>query len=230
MTVASSRSAAGAFAQNGGDLITVAVPKGRVLESLAKKFAGAGVDPAVLTADDRRLIRTDERAGFRFLLLKPDDVPTYVEYGAADIGVVGRDVLLERSYDLFVPLDLEVGRCRMVVAGLAGTTVPRSPGRVLRVATKFASIATRYFESKGQPIEMIYVQSSVELAPITGLADVIVDLVESGETLRQNGLEEFETIADVSSVVIANRVGYKLKRDRITPILNALSAGQPPKH
>lgn len=203
-------------------LVTVAVPKGRVLASLAKKFAKVGVRPDVLLADDRRLIREDAEAGFRFLLLKPDDVPTYVEYGAADLGVVGRDVLLERAYDLFVPLDLEVGRCRMVVAGLAGAKLEASPGRVLRVATKFASVATRYFESLGQPIEMIYVQSSVELAPITGLADVIVDLVESGETLRQNGLAEMQTIAEVSSVVIANRVGYKLKFERIAPILEAL--------
>ncbi|MEZ4256606.1 MAG: ATP phosphoribosyltransferase [Polyangiales bacterium] len=204
----------------------VAVPKGRVLAGLAARMAHAGVDPEVLLADDRRLVRDDPTTGVRFLLLKPDDVPTYVEYGAADLGIVGRDVLLERNYDVYAPLDLGIGRCRMVVAGLPDARPEPGPGRSLRVATKFANIATKHFESKGQPIEIIYVQSSVELAPPTGLADIIVDLVESGETLRQNGLVEFETIAEVSSVVIANRVGFKLKQAAVRPLIASL--GQAP--
>src|SRR4051812_42191944 len=200
--------------------ITIAVPKGRVLKSLAKRFARAGVEPSVLLDDDRRLVRTSHDGSVRFLLLKPDDVPTYVEYGAADLGVVGRDVLLEREYDLYAPLDLGIGICRLVVAGKP----EQAPaGRTLRVATKFTNIARRYFLGKGEQVDVVYVQSSVELAPLTGLADRIVDLVESGETLRQNGLVELEQICGISSVVIANRVALKLKRTDIAPLLSSLS-------
>ena len=151
--------------------------------------------------------------------MKPDDVPTYVEYGAADLGVVGRDVLLERDYDLYAPLDLGIGRCRMMVAGLPHGEPPSIP---LRVATKFPHIARRHYARKGQPVEVIYVGGSVELAPLTGLADRIVDIVESGETLRQNGLVELEHVCDVSSVLVANRACMKLERERIAPLLAAL--------
>lgn len=205
--------------------LVMAVPKGRVLPKLAKRFAPLGLDPGVLLADDRTLVRDDPQTGLRFLLLKPDDVPTYVEYGAADLGVVGRDVLLEREYDLYAPLDLGIGLCRMAVAGK-----PQMAERshTLRVATKFPNIANRYFLSKGQQVDLVYVQGSVELAPITGLADVIVDLVESGETLRQNGLSELELICAISSVVVANRVALKLKRAQIEPLLDALRQSAQP--
>lgn len=199
--------------------VVVAIPKGRVLESLGKRLARAGVDPQVLLADDRTLIRDDVNTGVRFLLLKPDDVPTYVEYGSADLGIVGRDILMEREYDLYAPLDLGIGKCRMAVAGVPGK---KPQGGTLRVATKFTNIARRYFQSKGEQVDIVYVQSSVELAPLLGLADVIVDLVESGETLRQNGLQEQELICDISSVVIANRVALKLKREPIQRLLRAL--------
>jgi len=199
--------------------LVMAIPKGRVLGPLAKRMAGAGVDFESLLSDDRALVRDDVRSGIRFLLLKPDDVPTYVEYGAADLGVVGRDVLMEREYDLYAPLDLGIGICRLVVAGKPGQ-VPAGP--TLRVATKFANIARRFFLTKGEQVDIVYVQGSVELAPLTGLADLIVDLVESGETLRQNGLVELETICDISSVVIANRVALKLKREAIGGLLAAL--------
>jgi ATP phosphoribosyltransferase len=201
--------------------LVVAVPKGRVLAALADRLAGMGVDRDILLADDRTLVRDDPGTNLRFLLLKPDDVPTYVEYGAADLGVVGRDVLLEREYDLYAPLDLNIGVCRMVVAGKSETQVS---GRTLRVATKFANIANRYFLSKGQQVDVVYVQGSVELAPLTGLADVIVDIVQSGETLRQNGLRELELICPISSVLVANRVALKLKRAAIGPLLDALRA------
>jgi ATP phosphoribosyltransferase len=201
--------------------LIVAVPKGRILPKLAKRLASIGLDPNVLLADDRTLVRDDPHTGLRFLLLKPDDVPTYVEYGAADLGVVGRDVLLEREYDLYAPLDLGIGVCRMVVAGKPLTA---ALGRTMRVATKFTNIANRYFLSQGQQVDVVYVQGSVELAPLTGLADVIVDLVESGETLRQNGLSELEYICEISSVVVANRVAFKLKRAAIAKLLGALSA------
>lgn len=202
--------------------VVVAVPKGRVLKQLVPRLARAGVDARVLEADDRTLVRQDPKTGTRFLLLKPDDVPTYVEYGAADLGIVGRDVLLERGYDLFAPVDLGIGICKMMVCGTAGGSVPRDLGRALRVATKFPNIAAKYFREQGIAVELIFVQGSVELAPLTGLADVIVDLVETGETLRQNGLVPYELICDVSSVVVANRVGAKLHRMAIDPFLRAL--------
>lgn len=211
------RNARGRAAQPAGPVV-MAVPKGRVLASLVERLAGAGVDGEVLLKDDRTLVRDDPRSGIRFLLLKPDDVPTYVEYGAADLGVVGRDILLEREYDLYAPLDLGIGRCRLVVAG---TQAPAS-GRTLRVATKFVNSARRHFLEKGEHVDLVYVQSSVELAPLTGLADLIVDLVGTGETLRMNGLIELETICEISSVVIANRVALKLKREPIARLLSAL--------
>ncbi len=201
------------------DPVVIAIPKGRVLSQLAKRLAPIGVDPKVLLSDDRTLVRDDPHTGLRFLLLKPDDVPTYVEYGAADLGIVGRDILLEREYDLYAPLDLGIGICRMMVCG---KPEQRAPGRTLRVATKFTNIASRYFLAKGEQVDLVYVQGSVELAPLTGLADVIVDLVESGETLRQNGLSELELICSISSVVVANRAALKLKRARIAPLLEAL--------
>jgi ATP phosphoribosyltransferase len=205
--------------------LVFAVPKGRILRALGPLLERAGIDPSPLTADDRRLIHEEPQSGIHFLLLKPDDVPTYVEYGAADIGIVGRDVLLEREYDVYSPVDLGIGKCRMVIAGKRddppelGATRSGAP---LRVATKFPTIARRHFAGRGEQIESIFVQGSVELAPLTGLADVIVDLVETGETLRQNGLVEIETICDISSVVVANRVGLKLEASRLRPLLDAI--------
>jgi ATP phosphoribosyltransferase len=201
--------------------LTLALPKGRVLRVVAPLLARAGVDSASLLADDRTLVREAPGAGIRFLLLKPDDVPTYVEYGAADLGVCGRDVLMERSVDLYQPLDLGVGKCRMVVAGAAGRPLPTG---VPRVATKFPRAAGRHFARKGTQAEVIYVQGSVELAPITGLSDLIVDLVETGSTLEQNGLVEIEQVARVSSVLVANRAAYKLKHDRVRSLIDALRA------
>src|SRR5687767_5119748 len=142
--------------------LTIAVPKGRVIRALAPLFSRAGIDPAPLLADDRKLIRESADGRVRFLLLKPDDVPTYVEYGTADLGVSGRDVLRERRYDLYQPLDLDVGRCRMVVAGRPDASVPAVP----RVATKYPRTAAEHFATLGIQAEIIYVQGSVELAPL----------------------------------------------------------------
>ena len=202
--------------------LVVAVPKGRVLDQLGPRLTAAGLDPAPLLAKGRELIREDRANGIRYLLLKPDDVPTWVEYGAADLGIVGRDVLLEREYDLYAPVDLGIGRCRMMVCGREGQAVRGVGGRALRVATKFPNIASRHFRERGLAVELIYVQGSVELAPLTGLADVIVDLVETGETLRANGLVTLEPICDISSVVVANRASLKLEHDRIAPLLAKL--------
>jgi ATP phosphoribosyltransferase len=199
--------------------LTIALPKGRVLRVVAPLFALADTDADVLLADDRSLVRETARSHLRFLLLKPDDVPTYVEYGAADLGVCGRDVLMERSCDVYQPLDLGIGRCRMVVAGVIGRPAPTG---VPRVATKFPRCASAHFASRGVQAEIVYVQGSVELAPLVGLADLIVDLVETGETLQQNGLEVREEIARISSVLVANRAAYKLRQERIRPLVDAL--------
>ena len=199
--------------------LTLAIPKGRVTKALAPLFEKVGIDTQHLLADERKLIRETEDNSLRFLLLKPDDVPTYVEYGVADLGISGRDVLLERAYDLYQPIELGVGRCRMVVA--APANAPPLTG-VPRVATKFPRIAAEHFAKKGIQVEVIYVGGSVELAPLVGLSDVIVDLVESGATLRENDLVVTETICDISSVLIANRTLYKLRRNEIMPLLERL--------
>jgi len=201
--------------------LTIALPKGRVLRAVAPLLAGTGVDAQVLLAEDRSLVRQAPAAELRFLLLKPDDVPTYVEYGAADLGVCGRDVLLERPCNVYQPLDLGIGRCRMVVAGVVGRTPPNA---VPRVATKYPRCAAEHFARRGVQAEIIQVQGSVELAPLVGLADLIVDLVETGATLAQNGLEEREEVARVSSVLVANRAAYKLRHDQMRPLLSALCA------
>jgi ATP phosphoribosyltransferase len=204
--------------------LTIALPKGRVLRAVAPLLARAGVDAAALLADDRSLVRESPAAGLRFLLLKPDDVPTYVEYGAADLGVCGRDVLLERPSDLYQPLDLGVGVCRMVVAGPLGKPAPRG---VPRVATKYPKCAAEHFARRGVQVDVVYVQGSVELAPLVGLSDLIVDLVETGVTLAQNGLEERELVARISSVLVANRAAYKLRNDRVRPLIEALRGERP---
>lgn len=198
--------------------LTIAVPKGRVSRVLVPLLERAGIDGQCLLADDRRLIRESSDGSLRFLLLKPDDVPTYVEYGAADLGISGRDVLLERGYDLYQPVDLGIGKCRMVVAAPTG----RPPETVSRVATKYPRIATQYFASRGVQAEIIYVQGSVELAPWVGLSDVIVDLVETGATLRENDLEEREIICEISSVLVANRSLFKLRHAEVAPLVERL--------
>ena len=197
-------------------MLTIAVPKGRVLKPLAALLERAGVPSKILLEEDRTLVRTMGDA--RFLLLKPDDVPTYVEHGAADIGVCGRDVLDERQPDVLRPLDLGIGRCRMVVAAKTGTTAPAVP----RVATKYPRTTEAHFARRGVQAEIVYVQGSVELAPLVGLADLIVDLVETGSTLAQNGLEVRDEISAISSVLIANRAAFKLQRVAISSLVDRL--------
>ncbi len=201
--------------------LTFAVPKGRMLKPLIALFNNSGIDADALKSDDRRLVKPSADGRFRFLLLKPDDVPTYVEYGAADVGVSGRDVLLERDYGLYQPLDLGMGVCRMVVAG------PKhgKPRDVPRVATKYPSIAAKYFQTKGTPVEIVFVQGSVELAPLVGLADLIVDIVETGSTLKENDLVIKDEIHPISSVVVVNRAQFKLRSAAISALLKGLRAG-----
>jgi ATP phosphoribosyltransferase len=169
-------------------------------------------------------VRDSADGAMRFLLLKPDDVPTYVEFGAADIGVSGRDVLLERRYDLYQPLDLGIGRCKMVVA--APIERPPLPD-VPRVATKYPRITAEHFASRGRQVEVIFVQGSLELAPLVGLADLIVDVVETGTTLRENKLEVVEDVTTISSVIVANRAAYKLRSSEIAPLIELLAAASP---
>jgi ATP phosphoribosyltransferase len=199
--------------------LTIAIPKGRVAKVLAPLLERAGLGTENLLQDDRRLIRFSDNQEVRFLLLKPDDVPTYVEYGVADLGISGRDVLLERRYDLYQPLDLGIGKCKMVVAGPRGAKVGARP----RVATKFCRIASEHFAKKGVQAEIIYVGGSVELSPLVGLSDVIVDIVESGATLRENDLHVMEEICDISSVLVANRSLYKLRHQLIAPLVDKLA-------
>ncbi|HSC87999.1 MAG TPA: ATP phosphoribosyltransferase [Polyangiaceae bacterium] len=201
--------------------LTIAIPKGRVSQQLAPLLEAAGIGTKNLLADDRRLVRDSDDGSARFLLLKPDDVPTYVEYGAADLGISGRDVLLERRYDLYQPLDLGIGRCTMAVAGPAGAKIGARP----RVATKFPRIAGEHFARRGVQAEIIYVGGSVELSPLVGLSDVIVDIVESGATLRENDLHVMEHICDISSVLVANRSLYKLRHREIAPLIEKLAEG-----
>jgi ATP phosphoribosyltransferase len=210
--------------------ITIALPKGRTLGPVAELFTRAGVDLGdALREDSRALVR---KGAFRehalhFLLLKSDDVPTYVEYGTADLGICGRDILLERDADLYQPLDLGLGRCRLVVAGKVAPDADDRALRMPRIATKYPRTAEAHFVRKGVQVEIVNVQSSVELAPLTGLADLIVDLVETGATLAQNGLEVKEEIVRVSTMLVANRASYKLRQDAIGPLVNAIRSALP---
>jgi ATP phosphoribosyltransferase len=198
--------------------LTVAIPKGRIQKALAPLLERAGLDAAPLLEGDRRLVRPSADGAIAYVFLKPDDVPTYVEYGAADIGVSGRDTLLERRHDLYTPIDLGIGRCRLVVAGPEGKRAPDVP----RVATKYPRIAAEHFARRGIQAEVITVHGSVEIAPLVGLAHLIVDVVETGTTLRENNLAIVETVAEVSTLLIANRAAYKLRAGVIQPIVERL--------
>ena len=204
--------------------LVVPLSKGRTVKALVPLLARAGFDASALAQGDRSLIRevagSGEHPALRCLMLKPDAVPTYVEHGAADLGVCGRDVLRERESDLLVPLDLGIGRCRMVVAAPAGA---RTDLDMPRVATKYPRTAAAYFAAKRVQAEIITLSGSVELAPLAGLADCIVDLVETGETLRQNGLEIVAEVQTVSTVLAVNRAAFKLRRAEIGALVARLS-------
>ncbi|MBP7401478.1 MAG: ATP phosphoribosyltransferase [Clostridia bacterium] len=202
------------------EYITIALPKGRLADQTLDLLEEAGQDCSAARESSRRLILEDPASGFRFILAKPADVPTYVDYGAADVGVVGKDTLLEEGRRLYEVLDLGFGQCRLCVCGQAELrdrlhTIPNK-----RVATKYPAIARRHFETvRHESVEIIKLSGSVELAPLTGLAEVIVDIVESGRTLRENGLEVLETIADVSARMVVNRVSMKMKARRINALV-----------
>lgn len=199
--------------------LTIAIPKGRLEAETLELFAAAGLRlPA--DRDPRQLACRDESGETRFIFVKPTDVPVYVEHGIADCGVVGKDVLFESEPDLLQPLSLEIGCCRIAVA--APGDLQQNGHTMLRVATKYPRIASRYFGERGQPVEIIQLSGSVELGPVLGLADCIVDLVETGRTLRENGLEVTEVIAESSAQLVVNRASYQLKAAVIAELISAL--------
>ena len=199
------------------DKITIAVSKGRILEQSLPLLAKAGITPQEDIDASRKLIFPTSDDNIRLIIIRATDVPTYVEYGAADIGIAGKDVLLEYNGDsLYEPLDLGICRCRLSIAGMKEPA--ETKGR-LRVATKYTNTTRDYFASQGKQVELIKLYGSMELAPVLGLADIIVDLVESGNTLKANGLVEMEKIVDISSRLIVNKAAMKMKHTLIKPLI-----------
>ena len=203
-------------------MLTIALPKGRLGEQVYAMFEKAGFACPDIREENRKLIFENADAGVRYFWAKPSDVAIYVERGAADVGVAGRDILLEYAPDVYEMLDLNVGKCRMCAAAKRGFTDDRS--RTLRVATKFEHIAGRYYASLGRDIDVIHLNGSIEIAPILGLSDVIVDIVETGTTLKENDLEVVETILPISARLIVNKAGYSFQKERIEELLRGLAA------
>ncbi len=203
-------------------MLNVALPKGRLGEKVYDMFEAAGFECPSIRDGGRKLIFENEAAGVRYFWAKPSDVAIYVERGAADIGVVGKDILVEYSPNVYELLDLNIGRCRMAVAGPKNFSDDSS--RPLRVATKFSHIAADYYAGQGRDIDIIHLNGSIEIAPILGLSDVIVDIVETGTTLRENDLEVKETIMPISARLIANKAGFRFKNALIERIVSELSA------
>ena len=204
--------------------ITIALSKGRILTQALPLLAEAGITPREDPASSRKLILDTNLGDVKLVVIRAADVPTFVEYGAADLGVAGKDVLLEYSgANLYEPLDLGIARCRMMVAAPEQSIGLESRPR-LRVATKYVQTARRYFAAKGVQAEMVKLYGSMELAPLVGLADRIVDLVDTGNTLRANGLVPIEKISDISSRLIVNKAAMKMKHDRIKALIDLLAA------
>jgi ATP phosphoribosyltransferase len=204
------------------ELITVAVPKGRLLQESSALFERAvGVSPRKLLEGTRKLAADAPAAGLRFISIRAADVASYVEHGAADVGIVGLDVLREEPRDLYEPLDLGIGRCTVMVARPKGAA-PLPRGVAPRVATKYLSLAAHHFAKKGIPAEIIPLHGSIEVAPSLGLADLIVDITETGETLRANGLVIEEEVLQVSARLVVNRVAMKLHAERLRRLITAL--------
>ena len=201
--------------------IILALPKGRILQEAAAVFARAGYDLSPVFGDSRKLVH--ECGLLRVLVLRSSDVPTYVAHGAADVGVAGSDVLDEEGRDLYEPLDLGIGRCRMIVAERADPGGDRAQSH-LRIATKYPRTTRAYLARKGITAEVIELSGAIELGPLTGLCDRIVDITQTGETLRQNGLIEVDTIGEVSSRLVVNPARLKLDGERLGPLIDALEA------
>lgn len=198
--------------------LTIALPKGRIMEEALEMLRVSGFDLPQSDEMSRKLIIEDEASGMNFILAKPSDVPIYVEYGAADLGVAGKDVLLEEDRDVYELLDLKIAACRLCVAGKANTVARMIP----RVATKFSRVASDYYRKQGKQVEIIKLNGSIEIAPLIGLADCIVDIVSTGQTLKDNGLVELEEIMPITSRLIANRMSYRMKHDTIVDLVKKI--------
>ncbi len=206
-------------------MLTIALSKGRILEQTLPLLARAGLEPAEDPTRTRRLMVEDARAKIRYLIIRAADVCTYVEQGAADLGVAGRDLLLEHRPLVYEPLDLGIGRCRLCVAGLKEAVARGRPARgsSIRVATKYDRLAAEHFTARGVQAEIIHLYGSMELAPLVGLADRIVDLVETGSTLKANGLVEETTLFEISSRLIVNPASFATRKREIQPIIARLA-------
>ena len=202
-------------------MLNVALPKGRLGEKVYAMFEKAGFPCPSIKENNRKLIFENEECGVRYFWVKPSDVAIYVERGAADIGVAGKDILLEYEPDIYELLDLDLGKCRMAVAAKAG--FHDDTRRTLRVATKFSNIARSYYRSLGRDIDIIHLNGSIEIAPILGLSDVIVDIVETGTTLKENNLLVYDTIVPISARLIANKASYKFKGGQIDAIVSSMA-------
>ena len=203
-------------------MLNIALPKGRLGEKVYAMFEKAGFPCPSIKEENRKLIFENAELGVRYFWVKPSDVAIYVERGAADIGVAGKDILLEYEPDVYEMLDLDMGKCHMAVAAKASfRDDTRKP---LRVATKFSNIAAGYYRAKGRDIDIIHLNGSIEIAPILGLSDVIVDIVETGTTLRENDLEVFETIVPISARLIANKANPKFKEESIRQLVDSMTA------
>ena len=209
-------------------MLNIALPKGRLGEVVYQQFAEAGFPCPALLEKSRKLTFENPEAGVRYFWVKPSDVAVYVERGAADIGVAGKDILLEYQPDVYELADLDVGKCRMAVAGFPDKKIPY--GQTLRVATKFTTIAKNYYASQGRDIDIIHLNGSIEIAPILGLSDVIVDIVETGTTLKENDLEVIETIVPISARLIANKASYQFKSEKIRELMERISAQMEESH
>ena len=204
------------------EYLNIALPKGRLGEKVYAMFEASGFECPSIREDNRKLTFENEEKGIRFFWVKPSDVAIYVERGAADIGIAGKDILLEYRPNVYELLDLGIGKCRMAVA--AKSNFRDNPSKTLRVATKFTNIAREYYAGKCRDIDIIHLNGSIELAPILGLSDVIVDIVETGKTLLENDLIPYETIVPISARVIANKANFKFKGDRIEEIVAGLAS------
>ena len=202
------------------EFINVALPKGRLGEKVYAMFEQSGYECPSIKENNRKLIFENEEVGVRYFWVKPSDVAIYVERGAADIGVAGKDILLEYSPDVYELLDLKIGKCRMAVA--AKKDFRDNTAETLRVATKFSNIAQKFYNEKCRDIDIIHLNGSIEIAPILGLSDVIVDIVETGKTLYENDLEPIETIVPISARLVSNKASFKFKGDKISEIAAAL--------
>lgn len=205
--------------------LTFALAKGRLAKQTLGYLEQVGITcEEMKDPDTRKLLFVNEDLKVKFFLAKASDVPTYVEYGAADIGVVGKDTILEEGRNLYEVLDLNLGKCRMCVCGPESAREALKSNEIIRVATKYPNIAKGYFyDQKNQTVEIVKLNGSVELAPIVGLSDVIVDIVETGTTLRENGLTVLEEICDLSARIVVNQVSLKMEHERIRKLINDLN-------